>query len=186
LIATQRVADLLEAKQGKALPFQKEKVMSEQGKRTVGDNDVVSLEYTLTVDGEVVDSSEGHGPIEYIQGRGQIIPGLEKEVYGMAVGESKEVAVAPAEGYGEEDPNAFVEVPRSEFPPEIPVEVGTPLQLRDQQGQVFDAVIAEVRDDAALLNFNHPLAGKTLNFHIKVIGVREATAEELDHGHVHH
>ncbi|NPA93435.1 MAG: peptidylprolyl isomerase [Chloroflexi bacterium] len=160
--------------------------MSDQEKRVVGDNDVVSLEYTLTVDGEVVDSSEGHGPIEYIQGKGQIIPGLEKEVYGMAVGESKEVVVSPAEGYGEENPEAFVEVPKSEFPPEIPLEVGTPLQLRDQQGQVFDATIAEVKENTVLLNFNHPLAGKTLTFQIKVVGVRPATQEELDHGHVHH
>ncbi len=160
--------------------------MSEQEKRVVGDNDVVSLEYTLTVDGEVVDSSEGHGPIEYIQGQGHIIPGLEKEVYGMAVGESKEVVVSPAEGYGEENPEAFVEVPKSEFPPEIPLEVGTPLQLRDQQGQVFDATIAEVKENTVLLNFNHPLAGKTLTFQIKVVGVRAATEEELAHGHVHH
>ncbi len=160
--------------------------MSDRETRVVGDNDVVSLEYTLTVDGEVVDSSEGHGPIEYIQGKGQIIPGLEKEVYGMAVGESKEVVVSPAEGYGEENPEAFVEVPKSEFPPEIPLEVGTPLQLRDQQGQVFDATIAEVKENTVLLNFNHPLAGKTLTFQIKVVDVRPATQEELAHGHVHH
>jgi len=158
--------------------------MSEE-KRVVGDNDVVSLEYTLTVEGKVVDSSEGHGPIEYIQGQGHIIPGLEKAVAGMSVGESKEVAVSPAEGYGEEDPNAFVEVPKSEFPPNIPVEVGTPLQLRDAQGQVFDAYIAEVKEDSAILNFNHPLAGKTLNFNIKVVGIRAATSEEIAHGHVH-
>ncbi len=159
--------------------------MSEE-KRVVGDNDVVSLEYTLTVDGEIIDSSEGHGPIEYIQGQGHIIPGLEKAVAGMAVGESKEVAISPAEGYGEEDPNAFVEVPKSEFPPNIPLEVGTPLQLRDAQGQVFDAYIAEVKENSAVLNFNHPLAGKTLNFSVKVVGIREATPEEIAHGHVHH
>jgi len=159
--------------------------MSEQEKRVVGENDVVSLEYTLTVDGEVVDSSEGHEPIQFIQGQGHIIPGLEKAIYGMTTGESKEVNVAPAEGYGEEDPNAFLEIPKSEFPPEIPVEVGTPLQLRDHQGQVFEAIIAEVKEDSAVLNFNHPLAGKTLNFQIKVVGIREATPEEIAHGHVH-
>ncbi len=160
--------------------------MSEQGKRTVSANDVVSLEYTLTVDGQVIDSSEGHGPIEYIQGQGQIIPGLEKATYGMAVGESKEVVVPPAEAYGEADPNAFVEVPKGEFPPEIPLEVGTPLQLRDNQGQIFDATIAEIKEDSVVLNFNHPLAGKTLTFQVKVVGIRSATPEELEHGHVHH
>ncbi len=160
--------------------------MSEQEKRTVSANDVVSLEYTLTVDGQVIDSSEGHGPIEYIQGQGQIILGLEKATYGMAVGESKEVVVPPAEAYGEADPNAFVEVPKSEFPPEIPLEVGTPLQLRDNQGQIFDATIAEIKEDSVVLNFNHPLAGKTLTFQVKVVGIRSATPEELEHGHVHH
>jgi len=159
--------------------------MSDSEKRVVQDNDVVSMEYTLRVDGVVIDSSEGHGPIKYIQGQNNIIPGLEKEVYGMAVGDEKTVEVPPAEGYGEEDPNAFVEVPKSEFPPEIPMEVGTPLQLRDNSGQVFDAYIAEVRDDTAVLNFNHPLAGKTLVFDVKIVGIREATPEEIEHGHVH-
>ena len=159
--------------------------MSEE-KRVIRDNDVVSLEYTLKVDGEVIDSSEGHGPIDFIQGQGQIIPGLEKELYGMAVGESKEITISPAEGYGEPNPEAFMDVPKSEFPPEIPLEPGVGIQLRDPSGQVFDAFIEEVSEDTVRLNFNHPLAGKELNFQVKVVGIREATPEEIAHGHVHH
>lgn len=160
--------------------------MSEQTQRVVGDNDVVTLEYTLTVDGEVVDSSKDHGPIAFIQGQGQIIPGLEKALYGMAVGESKQVVVPPAEAYGESDPEAFLEIPASEFPPEIPLEPGVGIQLRDPSGQVFDAFIDRVEGDTVVLNFNHPLAGKELHFEVKVVGIREATEEELAHGHVHH
>ncbi len=159
--------------------------MNEQTQRVVGDNDVVTLEYTLTVDGEVVDTSDVHGPISFIQGRQQIIPGLEKALYGMAVGESKEVVVTPAEGYGEADPEAMLEVPASEFPQEIPLEPGVGIQLRDPSGQVFDAFIERVEGDTVVLNFNHPLAGKELHFAVKIVGIREATEEELAHGHVH-
>ncbi len=159
--------------------------MSEE-KRVIGDNDVVTLEYTLTVDGEMVDSSEAHGPIDFIQGQGQIIPGLEKELYGMAVGESKEVVVSPEDGYGQPNPEAFMDVPKSEFPPEIPLEPGVGIQLRDPSGQVFDAFIEEVGEETVRLNFNHPLAGKELHFNVKVVGIREATPEEIAHGHVHH
>lgn len=156
-----------------------------EAKRVIGDNDVVTLEYTLTVDGEVVDSSEVYGPISFIQGQHQIIPGLEKALYGMAVGESKRVEVPPAEGYGEPDPEAMLEVPADEFPPEIPLEPGVGIQLRDPSGQVFDAFIERVEGDTVVLNFNHPLAGKTLQFEVKVVAIREATPEELAHGHVH-
>jgi len=156
-------------------------------KRVVGDNDVVSMEYTLTVDGEVVDSSEGHGPVDFIQGQHHIIPGLEKALYGMAVGETKEITVSPEEGYGQPNPEAFMDVPKSEFPPEIPLEPGVGIQLRDPtSGQVFDAFIEEVGEETVRLNFNHPLAGKELHFQVKVVGIREATPEEISHGHVHH
>ncbi len=161
--------------------------MSNQGeeKRTVQADDVVTIEYTLTVDGEVVDSSSEHGPLSYLHGHGQIIPGLEKELEGMAVGEAKEVTVAPEEGYGPEDPNAFIALPKSEFPPTITLEPGVQLQLSDQSGQVYNATIHEVKDDSVVLNFNHPLAGKTLHFQVKVVGLRAATPEERAHGHVH-
>ncbi len=170
-----------------ALSLNKVRFMTKQdtSKRTVQANDVVTIEYTLRVEGEIVDSSAEHGPLAYLHGHGQLIPGLEKELEGMAVGESKEVTVAPEEGYGHEDPQAFITLPKSEFPPTIALEPGTQLQLSDQSGQVYNAVIHEVKEDSVVLNFNHPLAGKTLHFTVKVVGLREATPEELAHGHVH-
>jgi FKBP-type peptidyl-prolyl cis-trans isomerase SlyD len=157
--------------------------MSEELK--VQNGQVVSMEYTLKVDGVVADTSEGHGPLQYVHGAGNIIPGLEREMTGMAVGESKEVMVAAAEGYGERDESAFMDVPRDQFPDEIPMKVGTELQVQNQAGQPMFARIDKVGDHTVRLNFNHPLAGKDLHFNIKVVDLREATAEEKEHGHVH-
>jgi FKBP-type peptidyl-prolyl cis-trans isomerase SlyD len=153
--------------------------------RVVTDGQVVSLEYTLTVDGEVIDSSEGHGPIEFIQGMGNIIPGLEEELYGMKVGESKSVVVPPEDGYGEVDPDAFQDFPREAFPQSIPLEPGVTLRFQDEAGNSHLAVIDSVTDDTVRVDFNHPLAGKELHFEVKVVGLRDATDEELIHGHVH-
>ena len=150
----------------------------------VADDVVVSMEYTLTIDGEVVDSSKEDGPIEFLQGYANIVPGLESELYGLKAGESKEVAVAPANGYGEMDDEAFQEVARSEFPDEIKPELGMELQMR-QGEQIIEATVVEIGDETVKLDFNHPLAGKTLNFSVKIAGIRTATQEELDHGHVH-
>jgi len=153
--------------------------------RVVTDGQVVSLEYTLTVDGEVIDSSEGHGPIEFIQGMGNIIPGLEEELYGMKVGESKSVVVPPEDGYGEVDPDAFQDFSREAFPQSIPLEPGVTLRFQDEAGNSHLAVIDSVTDDTVRVDFNHPLAGKELHFEVKVVGLRDATDEELMHGHVH-
>lgn len=152
---------------------------------TVQNGQVVSMEYTLKVDGVVTDSSEGREPLEYVHGAGNIIPGLEREITGMALGDSKNVLVAAADGYGEEDDNAFMDVPRDQFPAEIPMEVGTELQVKNQAGQPMFARIDKVGKQTVRLDFNHPLAGKELHFSVKVVGLRDATAEEKEHGHVH-
>jgi FKBP-type peptidyl-prolyl cis-trans isomerase SlyD len=157
--------------------------MSEELK--VNDGQVVSMEYTLKVDGEITDSSEGRAPLEFVHGAGNIIPGLEREMVGMMVGESKDVVVAAADGYGEEDEKAFMDVPREQFPEEIPVKVGTELQVQNQAGQPMYARIETVGEKSVRLDFNHPLAGKELHFSVKVVGVREATDEEKEHGHAH-
>jgi len=151
----------------------------------VKEDTIVSLDYTLKVDGEVVDTSEGNEPIQFIQGRGQIIPGLESELNGMAVGDSKEVVVPPSRGYGDVDEKAFANIPRKEFPSNIPLEKDIKLQLRDDEGNILDAYIVNVKEKSVRLNFNHPLAGKDLHFDVTVVDLREATEEELDHGHVH-
>lgn len=155
------------------------------GPKEVQDDVIVTLHYTVTVDGEVVDTSQNDEPIFFIQGKGQIIPGLEHALYGMKTGESKEFAVAPKDAYGEVDEDAFAEIPRSEFPPEIPIEAGVELQLSNDEGEELEAFIVSADEDTVHLNFNHPLAGKKLDFSVQVIELRQATAEELDHGHVH-
>lgn len=152
---------------------------------TVQDNVIVTLNYTVSVNGETVDSSEEDEPIEFIQGMGMVVRGLERGLYGMETGEKRQFTVAPAEGYGEMDPDAIAEVPRSEFPDEIPLEPGVELLLKDEDGDEMEAQIAAVGEDSITLNFNHPLAGKFLDFDVEVISLRWATPEELDHGHVH-
>ncbi len=152
---------------------------------TVQDGQVVSMEYSLHVDGELIDTSAGREPLEFLQGAGNIIPGLEDELYGMEIGEAKNVIVAAEDGYGELDPDAFIDVPREQFPAEIPLEVGVELQLQDESGHPMMARIESVDDDNVRLDFNHPLAGKELVFDVKIVGLREATDEEMEHGHAH-
>ena len=155
------------------------------GALQVEDGQVISMDYTLHVDGELIDTSNGHEPLEFLQGAGNIIPGLEQELYGMAIGDEKNVIVAPEDGYGILDPDAFFDVPRDQFPPEIPLEVGVELQVQDESGQPMMARIERVDDDSVRLDFNHPLAGKELHFDVKIVGMRAATEEELEHGHSH-
>ncbi len=159
--------------------------VSTQPELSVQDDVVVTLDYSLQVDDETIDQSMDSGTIQFLQGHGDIIPGLESSLYGMRIGESKKVRVLPAEGYGEEDVDAYGEIPRGEFPPDFPLEVGVELQLRDHDGDVMEAFVEEVRDDIVLLNFNHRLAGKTLDFNVSVVDLRLATLEEIVHGHVH-
>ncbi len=150
------------------------------------ENDVVvGLDYTLTVDGQVIDSTKNEDPLQFIQGHKNIIPGLEQALYGMKVGDHKEVTVNAKNAYGELNPEAQIEVPRSEFPPEIPLEQGVQLQVRDMAGQVQDARIEKVAEDTVTLDFNHPLAGKDLHFDVTIASLRPASEEELEHGHVH-
>jgi len=151
----------------------------------VADDLVVSLQYTLTVDGKVVDSAEKDDPLQFIQGTGDIIPGLESQLYGMSTGDNKKVSVAAKDAYGEIDPEASVEIPRSQFPAEIPIKKGIQLQVQNNDGEVMDAFIDSYTKDTIRLDFNHPLAGKSLLFDVTIVGLRSATEEELAHGHVH-
>jgi FKBP-type peptidyl-prolyl cis-trans isomerase SlyD len=152
---------------------------------TIQDDVVVSLEYTLQVEGEIVDSTGEDEHIQFIQGHGQIIPGLESQLYGMTSGESKEVTVPPEDAYGVLDDDALGTVPRDEFPPDMPLEKGVALQLRDQDGEVFDAYVESVGKKSVEINLNHPLAGKELHFSVKVLDLRPASEDEITHGHVH-
>lgn len=156
-------------------------------KMTVSDDMVVTLDYLLQLDdGQEIDRSDDQDPFEFLQGRGQIIPGLEKSLYGMHIGDEKKVVIAPSDGYGELDPENFDTVSRDAFPPDFDFLEGKELQMRDSEsGRIFQATISEIQEDTVVLDFNHPLAGETLIFQIKIAGLRAATSEELDHGHVH-
>lgn len=151
----------------------------------VANDIVVSIEYTLEVDGEIVDYSEKEDPLEYLHGHENIIPGLESALTGMAVGDSKQVTVTAVDAYGELDPEALIEVSRSDFPEEVPMEIGTQVQVRNMDGHVLDARIASLEGDKVKLDFNHPLAGKDLLFKVTIVALRSATEEELEHQHVH-
>ncbi len=147
----------------------KETVMS-----AIQDNMAVQLEYTLTADGAVVDSTEGRGPFRYVQGRGQIIPGLERQLTGLHAGDEREITVNPEEGYGPVDPSAFVEVPKDQLPTNVAPTVGLVLRGMDPEGRMFRATIHEMKDRTVTLDLNHPLAGKALLFKIKVVDISSA------------
>ena len=153
----------------------------------VADNIVVSLDYVLSLeDDEIIDRSEKGVPLEYLHGFKNIVPGLENELNGLEVGDEKDVVVQPGLGYGERDPDGLAEYPRETFPANVNLEVGEAIMMRDKEsGEPFQAYISEIRTDTVLLDFNHPLAGETLHFHIRIAGLREPTSEELAHGHVH-
>ena len=138
---------------------------------SIQDNMAVEFEYTLTVDDKVVDSSNGQSPMSYVHGKGQIIPGLEREMAGMRVGDSKEVTVKPQDGYGEVNPAAVIEVPRTQLPQGTQPEVGMILNGRDPDGHTFQARVSQIKEKTVLLDMNHPLAGKTLHFKIKVVEI---------------
>lgn len=154
-------------------------------KDTVENGVVVSIEYTLHVDGELLDSSEGQGPLHFLAGYGNIVPGLESEMMGMKIGDSKKVVVQAEDGYGEFDEEAFMKVPRDQFPKDMELEVGAELNVRDNEDNSHLARVDSIEGDVVTLNFNHPLAGDELHFYVRVVALREPNAEELDHGHVH-
>jgi len=159
--------------------------MEIENKLVIADDVVVTLKYSVSVADQVVESSADDSPIQFIQGRGDVIPGLENALYGLSVGDQKEFNVAPEDGYGEVDPDAIAKIPKAEFPPEIPLQPGVELRLKNEQGDELEAQIVAVEDEIVRLNFNHPLAGKELLFAVQVLDIRRATPEELEHGHVH-
>lgn len=151
----------------------------------IADKAVVSIHYTLTNDeGEVLDSSEGHAPLDYIQGAGNIIPGLENALTGKAVGDKLQVVVEAADGYGEFDPQLVQELPRAMFEGVDDIEVGMAFHAQTGQGMQVVEVMA-VEADTVTINGNHALAGQRLHFDVEITGVRAATDNELAHGHVH-
>ena len=152
----------------------------------IGNDLVVTMHYTLKDDdGNVLDSSEGSDPLAYLHGGENIIPGLAKALAGQVAGDSLQVKVEPAEGYGEVEESLIQTIKREAFDGIDSIEAGMEFEAESSDNEVQNFVVTEVQGDDITIDANHPLAGMRLNFDIKVVEVRKATAEETSHGHPH-
>ncbi len=152
----------------------------------IQDNAVVSIHYTLTNEaGDTIDSSEGAEPLAYLHGAANIIPGLENALLGKTVGDKLNVQVSPEDGYGEHVAELVQQVPQEMFQGVDQVEIGMEFHAESNTGQPIAVTVTEVKEGMVTIDANHPLAGVTLNFDVEIVEVREATAEEQEHGHAH-
>ena len=152
---------------------------------TITDNKVVQMHYELKNDqGQVLDSSKGKDPMAYIHGKGNIIPGLEKELLNKTKGDKINTVVGPAEAYGIKDDQKIIKVAKKQFQGDSALEIGMQIQ-GETQGKMEVGTVEKIEGEEVTLNFNHPLAGETLHFDVEVVEVRDATEEDLSHGHVH-
>ena len=152
----------------------------------ISNNKVVTIDYTLTDDdGNLLDTSEGQSALSYLHGAGNIIPGLEGALAGKIAGEELAVAVAAQDGYGLRDDSRLQTIPRDMFPTTETIQPGMRFHAQSPEGGMLVVTVVGVDNDNITIDANHPLAGMNLNFNVKVVDVRNATAEELEHGHVH-
>ena len=157
---------------------------------SVAPNHVVSIAYTLSLaNGEVADFADADEPLVFIHGIGQTLEAFDAQLNGLNVGDGFSFSLTAEEGYGVHDAGWIIELPRSVFggddvPADL-LQLGAMLPMQDQDGNPMDGEVIEIGDETVKMDFNHPLAGEALNFTGSVLAVREATAEELDHGHVH-
>jgi len=148
-----------------------------KGETVVKDGATVSLEYTLTgVDGKIIESNKGKEPLRYVDGRSQIISGLEKALVGMKAGTEKKVTVKPEEAYGQVDPKAYQEFPKENVPADS-LKAGATLFAKNANGEMFPVRVKEVKDKTVVIDMNHPLAGKTLVFDVKILDVQPPAAK---------
>ncbi|MFZ1281578.1 MAG: peptidylprolyl isomerase [Ignavibacteriaceae bacterium] len=149
-------------------------------------NKVVTLNFTLSDEtGNVLDSTDQGGPFSYISGSGMVLPKLEEAVNGMIIGTKKQLKLDAKDGYGEYNEDAIQAVGKENFPQDFILEAGMEYMASNPDGVQMPFVITSVEDETVTIDFNHPLAGKNLNFDLELLDVRDATAEELAHGHVH-
>lgn len=152
----------------------------------IADKKAVSIDYTLTNDaGEVIDSSAGRAPLAYLHGANNIIPGLEKALAGMQAGDELEVTVEPADAYGDFQPELVATLNRSMFQGVDELAVGMQFHASAPDGGMQIVTIRDIDGDDVTVDGNHPLAGQRLNFKVKVVNVRDASEEEMAHGHIH-
>ena len=147
---------------------------------------VATIDYTLTDDqGTLIDSSKGGEPLAYIHGIGNLIPGLEEALEGKSAGDELSVSIQPDQAYGKRDEELLQAVPRTHFDGVDELQVGMQFRASSEDGDERVVTVVEVGDEQVTVDGNHPLAGQILNFEVKIVEVRDATQEELDHGHVH-
>ena len=152
----------------------------------IAPNMVVDMHYTLRdSESQVVDTSVGEEPLRYLQGGGQIVPGLESAMIGKKVGDRFTVQVEPRDGYGDYDPSMCQEIPKQNFPNQDELVVDAMFEASGPDGDTIMIRLTKISDETVTADGNHPLAGKTLYFEIEVMAIRPATKEELSHGHAH-
>ena len=149
------------------------------------ENKVISIEYELKEKGndEILDSNIGHSPLSFVSGKGQIIPGLEKELTNMSAGDKATISVSSSEAYGEYNPEAIQTLPKEQFAG-IDLQIGMPLYGQSEDGQSVQVIVKEFNDNEVTIDYNHPLAGKDLEFSVNVLESREATPDEVISGQV--
>lgn len=152
---------------------------------TIRDGVVVSMAYVLTVDGEEVSRAGADDPLEYLHGAENVVPGLEAALEGKHAGEKLHVTVPPEDAYGEYDEDDVDEFDLDEIPGAENLEPGMVVEVEDEDGYIYVGTVQEVSEDTVLVDFNPPLAGKTLTFDVEVLSLREANEDELEHGHPH-
>ena len=151
----------------------------------IADKMVVTIDYTLKDDNGTVLDSSTEGNFAYLHGAQNIIPGLENALSGKSAGDEVEVSVSPTEGYGERNDSMIQSVPRDMFDSEQEIQVGMQFHAQSPEGEMIVVTVTDIEDDNITVDGNHPLAGVNLNFGVKVVDVREASQEEIEHGHVH-
>lgn len=153
-------------------------------------NTVPSVTYQLMVEGEVVDQTDKTQPLTFLMGAGNMIPGFERQLEGLEQGDKYEFSVEPDEGYGTIDQNAIVDLPKDVFVVDGELKedllvVGNSIPMQDNKGNQLQGTVVDIAEDSVKMDFNHQLAGKVLDFSGEIIDVREATQDEISHGHVH-
>ena len=152
----------------------------------IEDKKVVEINFVLkNSKGEELDKSDENKPLVYLHGTQQIVPGLENELAGLQVGDKKNVEVSPDQGYGEVDTKLHIKTERSLFPKDIDLVAGMGFSSDTGEGKNQKFTVIKLEGDHVFLDGNHPLAGQTLHFDVEVVAIRDATAEEMEHGHAH-
>lgn len=160
--------------------------MSGKSAQIIADGKVVTVDFTLTNDdGEVLDTTAGDVPLAYLHGADNVVSGLERQLTGKSAGDKLSVDVSPEDGYGQKEGPGPQPVGRDAFPEDVEIEPGLQFEAEDDNGEMMPLWVVSIQGDEVFVDSNHPLAGTNLHFDIKILEVRDATAEEKEHGHPH-